>query len=690
MSYLDFATGLLVLAGVVAPASIAMTRVRALLVPRGGSVASLAQVVLVLASVTVSSELVGTIGAFNRSGLVLGSVVLSIGVCLATRSKRRTAVEAAPDGAGLEEPGPNPRWTTAAELAIVALVAGEWLSQAWRSYQVGVTQFDSLAYHLPVAAQFAQKGWTTRLLFNGPDPIQAFHSENVEILHGIGMVAFGNDILSPIISFGWFLLALAGAWFIGRRVGLAPLTTAAVAMTLSIPVLVTTNGGSAGTDVAAVALLTVAVAFLEHEPRGRSLFLVGLAAGLAVGSKENAIGVAVALLAATLVTVPAGSRLRSGVRWVAAAALGGAYWFMRNLLRTGNPTPTLALGIGPFRLPTPALPFVGPNDHSAIEYLTNGEVLRRVFWPGIRASFGRGAVVIGLLLAIAVLIAMLQPGRSRLIGVMALVAAFAYLITPLTAFGPEGNPSPTQFSLNLRYLAPVFALAASAGTLALARLEPRARAWSEGLLSLVLAGTTAAAVFAEAGFSGWGVEGMRRIVVVAAVVALFGAVYAMYRLVARSTARVLAIMGGALLAVAGPTIASRYLDQRYLPGGAIDSVVATAGRQLTGQRIGVTGLQEAYPLYGARLDNEVQYIGVRLPHGGQLDFVDCSAWRAAVNRGKFQWVIVGQPESSRRTSPPPAAAWAATSGAAVSTNHAGTTELFRITGMLDPSTCPPS
>ena len=54
----------------------------------------------------------------------------------------------------------------------------------------------------------------------------------------------------------------------------------------------------------------------------------------------------------------------------------------------------------------------------------------------------------------------------RLAGAVTIVAAIAYLFTPLTAAGPEGHP--LAFGINLRYLTPALALG-----LALLPLEPR-------------------------------------------------------------------------------------------------------------------------------------------------------------------------------------------------------------------------
>ena len=76
-----------------------------------------------------------------------------------------------------------------------------------------------------------------------------------------------------------------------------------------------------------------------------------------------------------------------------------------------------------------------------------------------------------LLLGGAALGAMLAVWRPRspavrLCGAVTIAAAVAYVFTPLTAAGPEGDP--LAFGINLRYLAPGFALG-----LALMPLEPR-------------------------------------------------------------------------------------------------------------------------------------------------------------------------------------------------------------------------
>ena len=72
---------------------------------------------------------------------------------------------------------------------------------------------------------FAQTGSDPGLLLTDPLKLAVwYYPANSELLHAIGMVAFGNDLLSPVLNFGWMGLALLAAWCIGRPFGLAAAT----------------------------------------------------------------------------------------------------------------------------------------------------------------------------------------------------------------------------------------------------------------------------------------------------------------------------------------------------------------------------------------------------------------------------------------------------------------------------------
>ena len=155
----------------------------------------------------------------------------------------------------------------------------------------------------------------------------------------------------------------------------------------------------------------------------------------------------------------------------------------RNLVEAGNPLPWLDAG-----------PLPGPDQldidirepHTVSDYLTNGDVIKDSFIPGLHESFGDlwplilVAVIGGFLLAIF-------RGRTpivRMLGFVALFSGIAYLLTPLTAAGPLDHP--TAFTTNLRYASP--ALGLGAVLLAVDRsFNPwRAQGWLLGILAVLL------------------------------------------------------------------------------------------------------------------------------------------------------------------------------------------------------------
>jgi hypothetical protein len=560
------------------------------------------------------------------------------------------------------------------------LVVAQWGSHVWAAYQAGIVDFDSANYHLPVAAQFAQQGWTSRVPVVGVNSVAQFHTENVELLHAVGMVAFRADILSPIINLGWLLLALFSGWCVGLRKGVSSLTLLAVATAVSIPVLVVTNAGTAGTDVAALALILAAAAFVAVDPV-RTVPLSGLAAGLAIGSKENAGAVALAMFVLVVVAARRKQRIRTAVVWAGAALIGGSYWFIRNFARLGNPVPTISLSVGPLHLRSPALPFIEQNDHNVAQYLTDSNVLRDVFEPSYRASFGRAALVLIAIVAVALVVALRQSGRSRWLAAVALAAAAAYTVTPLTAFGPEGHPSPQLFGLNLRYLIPAVALALLAGSLALER--SRRTVVAGAVVGLAL--TTLASLTSSTYVDAWPVSSSRRVVLVVAVAGALATSRFLIR--SRSFARwTAAVVAMTVIALAtGSRLSNHYLDSRY-SGASVDPVEARAA-QLDGVRLGVVGLQRTYVVVGDRLQNRTEYVGTRIPHGALVDTTSCAVWRSQLATSGADYVLIAVPETSGTGARPAAFAWAPTAPGLALVERSATVELYRVVGAMDNAGC---
>src|SRR5207245_7906885 len=132
----------------------------------------------------------------------------------------------------------------------------------------------------------------------------------------------------------------------GRPYGVAPATMLATCLVAFLPVMGGAQAGTAGTDVAVLALLVAAVALLVDGQRSRAAFgVAAVTAGLAAGTKLDAWSTVIALGVVAIV-VARGRRLDTSVRWVAGVAVASGFWYIRNLATVGNPFPWFGVTIG--------------------------------------------------------------------------------------------------------------------------------------------------------------------------------------------------------------------------------------------------------------------------------------------------------------------------------------------------------
>ncbi len=126
---------------------------------------------------------------------------------------------------------------------------------------------------------------------------------------------------------------------------------------------------------------------------------------------------------------------------------------MRNLIAVGNPIPYIG-SVGPISLPAPVRDFQLRPDFAVVHYWNDTGVWRHWFAPGLHESFGTlWPLTLAGMLAVAVFA--IWRGREpilRVLGAFVIVTAVAYVFTPLTAAGEQGQP--ISFVWNVRYLAP--------------------------------------------------------------------------------------------------------------------------------------------------------------------------------------------------------------------------------------------
>ena len=195
---------------------------------------------------------------------------------------------------------------------------------------------------------------------------------------------------------------------------------------------------------------------------------------------------------------------------------------------------------------------------------------------------------------------------------MTIAGAVAYLFTPLTAAGPEGDP--LAFGINLRYLVPAFALG-----LALVPLEPRLTP-ERARLPLLIGGIAAlllvslysdSAYIWDEPFASKPWAALIGIVLIGAPVGL--ALLAQRRPVACRDRAAAALV--VAVAAVGWERQDDYLDHRYTRAEDFRFDLGDAfiwAKETSGERIAVAGTSGAYNqygLYGDRLENYVQYVG---------------------------------------------------------------------------------
>lgn len=643
-----------------------------------GEVGFLASAVVALALLIWVAEALGTVSLFKPLPYLLGMAVVGLALRFAVAVPDRPPAPAAPR----ERPG---LWATVVSLVIAGIAIGHFVSGVKLRLGTGMTGFDSTWYHGPFAAGFFQSGNTIDLHFIAPQFLAWFYPANSEVLHAVGMLAFSRDLLSPLLNLGWLLGCLLACWCIGRPFRVAPWSLGLGAIALSVPALAD-QAGEARNDIVGIFFLLAAVAIALNaaaaggeRPRRTlstgALLLVGLSIGLAAGTKLNFLLPAAVLVLGLTALAERGARRRTLLASGGMALAGGGYWYLRNLIHAGNPLPWVH-HLGPIDLPAPEQALGGREAHGVLGYLTNGSVWSDWFFPGLHGGLWIVWPVLGLAALSGLLLALVPWARAAtsgrraenrsmsavfgpstagvlaVAGLVGLAAGLSWLVSPTSASGPEGMPR--GFESGLRYLTPALILG-----LALLPTVPPLRKLAARVAFLgPKLGERPGADSPDPLPRRW----------VAAIVA---------------TAVLLAVLVG--YPVERHYLHDRYRDPSFTTPG-LDAAFAWAD-DLSGARIATTSTRQ-YPLFGTDLSNRVAYLGVDRPHGGFEEAPNCHEFRRLINEGGYEYVVATKDRiEAGKPAFPRQAKWTEGPNAEVVLKKKPTV-VFRITGPLDPATCP--
>jgi hypothetical protein len=717
--------GALQLALVVVPVAFSAYWLRLKLLPTWEAPpARLVEAIVGIALVIWLSEILGTFGLFYAGTLVAASLLLCLLVWLLPGGDAVGGTppeEALATGRGGGSPAAaGPVGQTPWSLLVMALViAGTVFSYAVTTKHAldrGVFNFDSLWYHLPFAVDMVQTHSTVGMHHTDTVFTNWFYPQNSELLHAVGILLTGRDTLSLFLNLGWLAVAFLAAYCVGRPYERGAVTAIAAAILLGCHTLVVRDPGAAKNDLMAAALLLAATAILveawaraphpsvplpSQAPKRNSgmerwaLAAAGLAAGLAAGTRVTALAMAAALTVAVVVLAPAGRRWAAAGWWYGAAFAGGVFWYLRNLVVAGNPIPEVH-SLGSIPLPHPERLQEGRPDFNIVHYGADTGVWREYFAPGLHEAFGTLWPLVVVAAAAAALLAVVR-GRDRIVrwvGVIALFGLLAYLFTPLSAAGAEGEP--VGFGINIRYVIP--ALLAGIVLLPLERsLDGERRQW--GLIGVLVL------VFLVTDRPDDALHDQARVFAFFLVVLLVLVPALLLCLRGRGTgaAPLGAAAAGLLvcLVAIGYPVQRHYLENRFandgpaeerIPGMDLDSAYRWA-RGVEDARIGLAGTSAGfagYGFYGTDLTNRVRYLGEEGPHGAFNAIPTCAAFRAAADEADLDYLVTapflnflhpGAPITS------PEARWLRGEKAVRPVLRSGQVTVWRVEGDLDPDAC---
>ncbi|MFH1690603.1 MAG: hypothetical protein ABIE42_10280 [Candidatus Eisenbacteria bacterium] len=243
-------------------------------------------------------------------------------------------------------------------LIIVLFVCAVFLAIAVSSGLSGPPRhWDVLTYHLPRTASWLLHGDLGVYGSTG-----AFYPSNAELLI-LALFLGGSDKLVPIVQLPFAFLAALAIYGIGRRFG-ASVASASIAVLVFLTApIVFFQTTIAKNDLVVTGLILCFAFFLLRSlessvggrGRTREIVAAGFALGLALGTKYSILPfviVAVPLVFifhALSAAQPGPSSLRRALGatgiLVVALAIPAGFWFVRNLVLTGNPIEPLSMGI---------------------------------------------------------------------------------------------------------------------------------------------------------------------------------------------------------------------------------------------------------------------------------------------------------------------------------------------------------
>src|SRR5262249_34874723 len=187
----------------------------------------------------------GTVGLFRLVPMVVGSIAVGSALRLGLTSRSNARV-VRPRAAW---PGVTTAVLILISVAGLVVVLLLWTRWSLQSFEHGIAASDSLGYHLPHAASYAQTGQIRAIRYTDDAYLTGLYPATSELFHGLGIVLMGTDVLSPGINLIWLALTLLAAWCIGSVRGFGSTSMLAVALVMATPMMLASNAGTVDNDL---------------------------------------------------------------------------------------------------------------------------------------------------------------------------------------------------------------------------------------------------------------------------------------------------------------------------------------------------------------------------------------------------------------------------------------------------------
>ncbi len=292
-------------------------------------------VIIAFAEIVISIMLIGSLGWLNRLGLSVITAALFFGsLFLRPEAREKTLKEG-----NFERLSPFERCLL---IVVASLAIGVFLSEAL----LPALATDSLIYHLKFPAEWLKSGALTREVTFFHEPAPTYSPMNAEFYFAWLMIPFGSDIIARFAQLPLFLVAALAFYLLLLEMGLPRKGALGVSLIFFITKTFFRQIDQTNNDLIFLAFFFAFLYYtmrLARRERG-ALFLSGAALGLFVGTKYIALIYVPGILILLLLSIASRKRCqrhrncwKGFLTFTAPLLLLGGYSYLRNFIETGNP-----------------------------------------------------------------------------------------------------------------------------------------------------------------------------------------------------------------------------------------------------------------------------------------------------------------------------------------------------------------